>query len=150
MYTAGQRGSDYRCLWATPCGCWELNWGPLEEQPVLLTAETSLQPHQIASYVHLLGKSLSNSLLYPTIWFKVMSIFHVECVSCMHQKEWSCFCIHSVRLCLFIEESCLLILKDINDQQFLISVILLLLLVVLVVVVRLYVCASMLLLFWFS
>jgi hypothetical protein len=27
-----------------PCGCWELNSGPLEEQWVLLTAEPSLQP----------------------------------------------------------------------------------------------------------
>jgi hypothetical protein len=27
-----------------PCGCWELNPGPLEEQPVLLTTEPSLQP----------------------------------------------------------------------------------------------------------
>ncbi|EDL89906.1 rCG56979 [Rattus norvegicus] len=26
-----------------PCGCWELNSGPLEEQSVLLTAEQSLQ-----------------------------------------------------------------------------------------------------------
>ena len=26
------------------CGCWELNSGPLEEQPVLLTAEPSLSP----------------------------------------------------------------------------------------------------------
>jgi hypothetical protein len=26
-----------------PCGCWESNPGPLEEQPVLLTAEPSLQ-----------------------------------------------------------------------------------------------------------
>ena len=26
------------------CGCWELNSGPLEEQPVLLTAEPSFQP----------------------------------------------------------------------------------------------------------
>ena len=26
-----------------PCGCWELNSGPLEEQPVPLTAEPSLQ-----------------------------------------------------------------------------------------------------------
>ena len=26
-----------------PCGCWELNSGPLEEQPMLLTAEPSLQ-----------------------------------------------------------------------------------------------------------
>jgi hypothetical protein len=28
-----------------PCGCWELNSGPLEEQLVLLTAEPSLYPH---------------------------------------------------------------------------------------------------------
>ena len=27
-----------------PCGCWELNSGPLEEQSVLLTAGPSLQP----------------------------------------------------------------------------------------------------------
>ena len=26
-----------------PCGCWELNLGPLEEQPVFLTSEPSLQ-----------------------------------------------------------------------------------------------------------
>ena len=29
--------------WEPPCGCWELNSGPLEEQPMLLTAEPSLQ-----------------------------------------------------------------------------------------------------------
>jgi hypothetical protein len=28
-----------------PCGCWELNSGPLEKQSVLLTTEPSLQPH---------------------------------------------------------------------------------------------------------
>jgi len=27
-----------------PCGCWELNSGPLDEQSVLLTSEPSLQP----------------------------------------------------------------------------------------------------------
>lgn len=27
-----------------PCGCWELKPGPLEEQPLLLTTEPSLQP----------------------------------------------------------------------------------------------------------
>jgi hypothetical protein len=27
-----------------PCGCWELNSGPLEEQSVLLSTEPSLQP----------------------------------------------------------------------------------------------------------
>jgi hypothetical protein len=28
----------------TPCECWSLNPGPLEEQPMLLIAEPSLQP----------------------------------------------------------------------------------------------------------
>ena len=27
-----------------PCGCWELNSGPLEEHPVILTSEPSSQP----------------------------------------------------------------------------------------------------------
>ena len=43
--------SHYRWLWASPCGCWELNSGPLEEQSVLLTIEPSLQP---LSLIHLL------------------------------------------------------------------------------------------------
>jgi hypothetical protein len=30
-----------------PCGCWELNSEPLEEQPVLLTSDPSLQPMQL-------------------------------------------------------------------------------------------------------
>ena len=30
-----------------PCGCWEMNSWPLEEQPVLLTAEPSHQPQII-------------------------------------------------------------------------------------------------------
>ena len=30
-----------------PCGCWELNSGPMEEQAMLLTSEPSLQPPQI-------------------------------------------------------------------------------------------------------
>ena len=35
-------GSHYR--WCEPpCGCWELNSGPLEKQSVLLPAEPSLQ-----------------------------------------------------------------------------------------------------------
>jgi hypothetical protein len=41
-YTPGEViGSHYSEL---PCGCWELNSGPLEEQSVLLTAEPSLHP----------------------------------------------------------------------------------------------------------
>jgi hypothetical protein len=32
-----------------PCGCWDLNSEPLEEQSVLLTAEPSLQPRYLES-----------------------------------------------------------------------------------------------------
>jgi hypothetical protein len=32
-----------------PCGCWDLNSGPLEEQSVLLPAEPSLQSSLIQS-----------------------------------------------------------------------------------------------------
>ena len=32
-----------------PSGCWGLNSGPLEEQPVLLTTETPLQPEHVKS-----------------------------------------------------------------------------------------------------
>jgi hypothetical protein len=40
----------------TPCGCWDLNSGPSEEQSVLLTTEPSLQP-----YVALLNPQSINS-----------------------------------------------------------------------------------------
>jgi hypothetical protein len=34
-----------------PCGCWDLNSGPSEEQSVLLTAEPSLQLREWSFYV---------------------------------------------------------------------------------------------------
>ena len=37
-------GTEVKDACELPCRCWELNPGPLEEQPVLLTAELSLQP----------------------------------------------------------------------------------------------------------
>lgn len=36
--------------WELPCGCWDMNPDPLQEQPVLVTAETSLRPLQLAIY----------------------------------------------------------------------------------------------------
>ena len=33
-----------------PCVCWELNSGPLEEKPVFLTIEPSLQPRKDCFY----------------------------------------------------------------------------------------------------
>jgi hypothetical protein len=34
-----------------PCGCWDLNSGPLEEQSVLLTTEPSHQPNFIIFFI---------------------------------------------------------------------------------------------------
>ena len=34
-----------------PCGCWDLNSGPSEEQSVLLTAEPSLQPNFFSNFI---------------------------------------------------------------------------------------------------
>ena len=42
-----EEGIRFRC--EPPCGCWELNSGPLEEQSLLLIAEPSLQPETCLS-----------------------------------------------------------------------------------------------------
>jgi len=45
LQTDQKRASDSITDGCEPsCGCWELNSGPLEEQSVLLTAESHLQP----------------------------------------------------------------------------------------------------------
>ena len=40
-YKSSRTGVPDSC--ELPCGCWELNLGPLEKQPVLLTTEPLLQ-----------------------------------------------------------------------------------------------------------
>jgi hypothetical protein len=45
LHTHQKRASDpFTNGCEPPCGCWELNSGPLEEQLVFFTAELSLQP----------------------------------------------------------------------------------------------------------
>jgi hypothetical protein len=44
-----------------PCGCWDLNSGPSEEQSVLLTTEPSLRPPRYFLYLHF--------KYYPLSWF---------------------------------------------------------------------------------
>jgi len=39
-----KEGIRSQYTWQPPCGCWDLNLRPLEEQSVLLTFEPSLQP----------------------------------------------------------------------------------------------------------
>jgi hypothetical protein len=51
------------------CGCWELNSGPLEEQPVLLTTEWSLQPK---SWVFYKGCHIGTSSWVKTLFALVL------------------------------------------------------------------------------
>ena len=46
-----------------PCGCWDLNSGPSEEQSVLLTTEPSLQPFLKKFYLFCLYHCLARSCL---------------------------------------------------------------------------------------
>ena len=53
-----------------PCGCWELNSGPLEEQSVLLTAEPSPVLLPRTCYVDQAGTQRSTYLpLPPECWY---------------------------------------------------------------------------------
>jgi hypothetical protein len=48
-----------------PFGCWELNSGPQEKQPVLLTSEPSLQPLISVFKSNLASTLFSNVALLP-------------------------------------------------------------------------------------
>ena len=58
-----------------PCGCWDLNSGPLEEQSVLLTPEPSLQP--VTSFLY-----VSVFCLHACI--SVLS----ACLSMIHRRQF--------------------------------------------------------------
>jgi hypothetical protein len=64
LQTQQKRASDpitYGC--EPPCGCWKLNSGPLEEHPVLLTTEPSLQPHRVCLFVLFLETQIDYAAL---------------------------------------------------------------------------------------
>jgi hypothetical protein len=46
----GSSGSTVITGCEPPCGCWELNSGPLEDEPVLLTTEPSLSSPKPLSF----------------------------------------------------------------------------------------------------
>ncbi|KAL6057963.1 hypothetical protein STEG23_015831, partial [Scotinomys teguina] len=50
LMSESRRGCQISDGCEPPCGCWEFNSGPLEEQPMLLTSEPSLQP-TVSSFV---------------------------------------------------------------------------------------------------
>ena len=57
-----------------PCGCWELNLGPLEEQSVLLTTEPSLQAlESILFFSFLFFSFLFFSFLFFSFLFSFLS-----------------------------------------------------------------------------
>jgi hypothetical protein len=68
VYTYSRRGNQ------SSCGCWDLNWGLLEEQSVLLTTEQSLQPlpHALNCWVN----SLVSSLILST----ALTIRNINCL----------------------------------------------------------------------
>jgi hypothetical protein len=51
----GSSGTGAIDVGESPCGCWELNPGPLEEQSVLLSADSSLQPSIVFGFLGLFG-----------------------------------------------------------------------------------------------
>jgi len=52
-----------------PCGCWELNSGPLEEQSVLLTTKSSLQPPDASFNTRTNSSRVKgNSWFWSQIW----------------------------------------------------------------------------------
>jgi hypothetical protein len=50
-----------------PCGCWELNSGPLEEQSILLTTKPSLQPELLSGTIHEIKQKQKQKHLYQKI-----------------------------------------------------------------------------------
>ena len=65
----GSPGPGVRDSCRLLCGCWELNPGPMEEQPVLLTTEPSLQP-QLYIFKGILGWVLQwlHLKTVPIVW----------------------------------------------------------------------------------
>jgi hypothetical protein len=62
-----------------PCGCWELNSGPLEEQSVLLTSEPSLQP-LFGYYVYICAQVLC--YIYSSIFVYIPgSKIAISCIT---------------------------------------------------------------------
>lgn len=62
---------NYRWLWAI-CGCWMSHPGPLDEQPVLLTAEPSSSPtlmsFSVSQVWHRNSHELKEAMLYSACW----------------------------------------------------------------------------------
>ena len=69
-----------------PYGCWELNPGPLEEQPVLLTNEPSLQPQNQLLCMTALGEGLKQSYYRAQTGLKLGVILLPQPLKCWRGK----------------------------------------------------------------
>jgi hypothetical protein len=80
-----------------PCGCWELNSGPLEEHSVLLSAELSLQLLEFFKTGFLDWKTQDMCVCVCFIWlwlkthelFRAFRNFFLSRKSCLKQRELS-------------------------------------------------------------
>jgi hypothetical protein len=82
----------YRCC-EPPCGCWELNSGPLGEQSVLLTSEPSLQSYNFL-YFFFGSFSLGNLfvLFYPSLIRYYIILYSMPISTLLRQgKKWCRF-----------------------------------------------------------
>lgn len=82
------RGTGVRNSFELPCECWDLNLDPQEEQPVLLTDETSLHTHL---FVLFLVSLFSLSLPFFPFW-------NAPCRSGRprtHRERSACLCLLS-------------------------------------------------------
>lgn len=58
-------------------GCWDLNPGPLEEQPMVLTSETSLQPHpQMFLTFHVCHHLMGNNVPILMVYNAMATVFN--------------------------------------------------------------------------
>jgi hypothetical protein len=79
-----EEGSDLITDGCEPsCSCWDLNSGPLEEKPVFLTAEPSLQPWFLFFETGFL--CVAQAVLEHTMWTRLTS----------NSQRSSCLCLPS-------------------------------------------------------
>ena len=110
-----------RQLWA-PCGCWELNANPLEEQPVLFSAQLSFPPwdRRIFTFGYVLPNCpqniCTNSFSQNSVWWCLLPYpaghcsqtqglsLSTYCMPSVPTQPWDLKCTHCnwIRMCWWI------------------------------------------------
>lgn len=94
---------ELKMIVSPPCGCQELNLGPLEEQPMLLASETSLAislyPSPDPTYLFLVSARMYVSVLCVEIefayllgWLSLVSSFllRAQCPAALQKERRVC------------------------------------------------------------